>query len=412
MKPSEQLLLALREDTSEEVLTKLWKTSRSVNVRKAVAKNPNSSPLVLQEASRLYLEEVLENPGFSMLQLFSEDPWVQKISECYSDPESFLASTNYYLSRSGDVVDQYCWAILLSPQLTGQSLNRAVQCISSTKLKRAFKNPKVVLKVKTLYALALKSAKEVWPFDLETLLILYREEVINNDYLFEGLSNYGTASTSCKKSSFSKFLNKTIGAYEAKETSDEPRLLAKLLLVCRAHVLYWMPYTSSVTDKRTGELYVKVLRCMLNAPKAKVLTSEHLKVVGSIVANYLRGFYLNAGDSKKFIQDYSKETITNTFNFLASNNLLDAKLCTYGLSLSNKAAVAALATCSAEVKEFFIRAGCLGAWASATGNDAKYQIINEINEAIYEREGITNNLLFLSCSIRKIISLDESTHIF
>jgi hypothetical protein len=412
MRPSEQLTLALDEQTPEEVLGLLWRKSRSVNVRKAIAKNANAGPRVLREAARLYLEEVLENPGFPMLELFVDDPWIKRISQAYSDPDSFVDQNYYYFHRAGDEVDQCCWAVLLSPQLTPRALDKVLQNISLVKLRRAFKNQKVLTKIKTTYVDALKSSEELWPFDLETLLILHREGVIDNDYLFEGLSNYGVASTSCRKATFSKFLNKVCEQYRSSKDSQVARLFAKTFLICRGHVLYWLPHSHSREDLLwSGELYTRVLKYMLEASRYKVLVGEHIKVIGSIVANHLRVNFFGA-KPEHTISNYTKESLTKAFEFLKHHGVLDAKFSTFGFVLPNRLGAEALEACDIEVKEFFVKAGCLGSWVGVTGNDPKYKIINDVNEEIFSREGITNNLLFLSCSTRKIVSLEQSTHIF
>ena len=70
---------ALDPETSEKKLLEIWNKSKSVRVRKAVASNPNASPLVLAEGSRLYLKEVLENPAFALLEIFSDDPDIRSL---------------------------------------------------------------------------------------------------------------------------------------------------------------------------------------------------------------------------------------------------------------------------------------------------------------------------------------------
>ena len=128
MKSSEQLTLAQNEKTPETILIKLWDTSKSVRVRKAIAKNPNAGPKVLRSAARLYLEEVLENPGFFMLELFDEDAWIKNLSEAYSNPEEFIDGCWH---RSVISKHQLGWACLLSPQLTSRAVNVIAQYVPS-----------------------------------------------------------------------------------------------------------------------------------------------------------------------------------------------------------------------------------------------------------------------------------------
>ena len=410
---AEQLSLACNEQATEEALTALWEKSRSIKVRKAIAKNSNSSPQVLKAASRLYLEEVLENPGFLMLELFDNDTWIKEISECYLSPDTYTGRYSYYRSGSQQESTNQCyWACLLSPNLSPKALNEVIQRISSEKLKRALKNPKVVQKLKILYVKALKTTTEIWPFDLEALLVLHREGLINNDYLIEGLSHYGVASSSCRKATFLKFLRPVFETYKLNQDSETPRLLAKIFLISRAHMLHWVPSENCYSPgllKWSGELYTKILRLMFNATGYKVLTTEHVKYVGGVVSKYLRA---------RFIGEPSREgsttpqALTQIYTFLKSYNLDGVNFSSLGLSLRGKESALALLKCDIKTKEFFTKTGCLGTWASATGSDPKYSIINEVNEYIYSQEGITNNLLFTSCSVRKIVSLENSTHIF
>jgi hypothetical protein len=214
-KSAEQLTLALDESTPEETLYFLWTETKSVKVRKAIARNPNAGGKVLKEAARLYLEDVLENPSFSMLSLFSEDGWVKKIGEVYADPDEHISKRNVLHSGNGRTTidrDLCCWAALLSPKLTPFSLNIALQHISGERLKRALTNPDLPAKIRKVYVDALKSP-EVWKFSLSSILSLHKRDIIDNDHLFEGLSNYGVGSVSCSKSDFSAFLKKLSDNY-------------------------------------------------------------------------------------------------------------------------------------------------------------------------------------------------------
>ncbi len=92
----ELLEIAQNESTTPEQLSKIWITSKSIKVRKAVASNPNADALTLRAAARLYLEEVLDNPAFEMLKLFDDNEWVQKIGEIHENPERWASGVGYY----------------------------------------------------------------------------------------------------------------------------------------------------------------------------------------------------------------------------------------------------------------------------------------------------------------------------
>lgn len=411
MKSSEQLILAQDEKTPEITLIQLWDTSKSVKVRKAIAKNPNAGPKVLKSAARLYLEEVLENPGFFMLELFDEDTWIKNLSEAYSNPEEFI---NRLYHRNAISKHQLGWACLLSPQLTSRAINVITQYIPSTTLKRAIKNKAVLNNVKLLYQNSLTSL-EVWPFDLETILVLYRENIISSEDLYHGLSNYGVASTSARRSTFNKFISQLIQKYISTREPFIAKLLAKMFLILRHYVLQWLSINDTVTTRlqKTDGLFAEVLSHMKRSYEVNSLSKESFNIVGDLVSRQIRFKFFRSVNNKRLDDNYhyTPDQITQVYDFMKSYDLVSVPFSSYGL-IHGKSAVAALAVCRDEVKEFFIRSGCVGSWVSALGSDPKYLLVNEVNEAIFLREGISNNLLFKSCSLRKVISLDESTHIF
>lgn len=408
----EDLKAALDESTSEQKLRKIWTSSRSVKVRKAVASNPNAGPQLLKEAARLYLEEVLENPGFSMLELFDDDPWISKVSLAYSDPWDFLikhVSASYY--NRAVHFDYFGWAALLSPKLNATALDRIITFMTTGGLRRALKTPSTMERVRGLYVSS-DVSDQVWPFSLETMIVLYKEGAITSMQLFDGMSNFAVGSTSMRKSVFSKYIKDLHQEYLTSRSTAQaeftPKLIAKSLIISRSHVMHWLwnCFTNKQLDDWAGELYAKVLRYMISYSKSKShLVYDNIRTVGSLVAQHLKNNIIT--DSP------TKETLTQAYSFVATNGLQDQKFSKYGFLLHKGAGIAALGECGMEVKEFFCKAGCIGNWASATGSDIKYRIINEVNEHIYSREGVGyGNLLFDKCSLRKVVSLDEDTYVF
>ena len=409
-----ELLEAQNEETSHERLAELWSTSRSVKVRKAVASNPNASPSVLKEAARLYLEEVVQNPGFEMLHLFDAgDSWIREIAAAYNDPDAFIMSHGlYYWSRGN--VDSYLKACLLSKKLSAISLNRVVESIPKASLRRTIKNPEVREHVRYIVISQLKSLT-TWHFDLGSIMVLYMENIISKEELKLCLTNYSQGSSSAKKSSYTAFITQLQTEYLTAKTVEDKNevaeLLGRVIIISRSHALNWLysPFESSALLEWSGELYSKIFKLIANGKIRRGLITENVRWVGGVVVSYLKVKFL-AG--REETARYSRNDLEQMFEFIKKYNLTGERFGEFGLLLHWKDVVDELANCSLEVKEFFARAGCLGSWVSTCNSDSKYAIVEEVNNAIYERDGITSNLLFNKCSVRKIVALDDTTHIY
>lgn len=426
VKSTEHLALAQDESTSEETLSLLWSKTRSVKVRKAIAKNPNANGVILREAARLYLEEVLENPSFSILSLFSEDEWIKNLEGMYTNPQEYFNKPGILWGRSGSGSsayqnkDLYCWAALLSPKLSPDALDRILQTMTGEKLKRALNNPSVFERVRDVYIKALKDSDIVWSISLGSMLLLHKKGIIDNDYLFEGLSNFGVGSVSCSRREFSAFLTRLCENYiNSKKTgaldNRIPKLLAKTLLVSRAYMLNWIPYSHCVADvlKWSGEFYTEILSYMFKATRSvQVLTNEHITSISNIVCEYLRQRFLFSQKRTEIDPNFSYKNLEDLYEYLKSYDLLELRFERVDFSLIKKEILKEMVKCKPNVKEFFVRSRCLHNWAAINKFDDRYNIINDANEYVYAREGITNNLLFTSCSIRKVVSLGDHLHIF
>lgn len=413
-KVKEQFQLATNEETTEVELQEIWRVSKSVRVRKAVASNPNAGPSVLRDASRLYLEEVLNNPGFLILELFDEDPWISKLSLAYSAPWDFIlahGNSAFYSRSNREMWDHFGWAALLSSQLQPASMEKVLLFMTVGALRRALKNVDLLGKLAGLYDIAEKS-EHPWPFSLETMIILHCEKVISTEQFFNGLSNFGPGSTSARKGMYVKHVQWIQQSYKNTKSFAEkeflPRLLAKITLISRSHTMRWIvgEYSAHELNEWAGELYCDAMKHMLCYSESKsLLIHDNLDAVGSVVSGFIKRRFFDSNG-------YSAEKISDAYNFIKSKNLHGAKF-KFGLVLTDRTWMDELDKCSGEVKEFFCRTGCLGSWASATGSDIKYKIFNNVNWGIYLREGIGNrNLLFNSCSTRKVISIESRTHIY
>lgn len=416
----EQLRLACDETSSETVLRRLWETSKSIKVRRAVARNPNCSPKILHSAARLYLEDVLSNPGFPMLELFCDDPWIRKLSLAYKEPEAFIFGDSGYssYSRKSAEIDRFGWAIMLSPNTSSAAIDKVVRLMTSGGLKRAFKNPDVKSKVSELFYKSVKTTERGWDdyshysvgwdYCLETIFLLYREKAISREQMFRGLSNYPLGSASAPKSLYLKYIESLHGEYQAASNFTEKdfisKLIAKTLVVSKAFSVGWM-YVNYLANRESlkdwrGELYTHVLKHMMEYfGKERYNSEESLRCVGHGVVTYIK---------LKFVDDFE-----GMYSFIKSHGLDGLKFSRLGLSITGQSQLLKLYGCSMQAKKLFCFAGCLGNWTTISSGDIKYKIINEVNEYIYNTEGIKqNNLLFDECSIRKVITINEPFHVY
>jgi len=83
-----------------------------------------------------------------------------------------------------------------------------------------------------------------------------------------------------------------------------------------------------------------------------------------------------------------------------------------GMNFRGKQWLEKIKQTSFDTKMFLAKSGCLGDWAPVMDSDDRYRIFNELNESIYAKEGVSKNLLFSSCSLRKIVSINDSTYAF
>jgi len=410
-----QLKLACDEATPSSELTSIWCSSRSVKVRKAIASNPNASPDTLKEAARLYLEEVIENPGFAMLELFNDDPWILKVSKAYAQPWEFLIKHGGSIYSKVGSFDYFGWAILLSPQLEASSLDRTILFMSAQAFRRAIKNPKVLNKIRGIYSEAPR-VNGGWAFCLESLTILYREGVIGPEELIYGLKNYGTGSESSRKALFTKYIKKIYQLYCEGKTSYDKELAVSILAhtfnICRAHVISWTVNDLSYSgpEKWSGELYSSVLSCLSRINKTikskRLFNTEAIRACEKITGRFVWKFLLK--------DDLTKEGFDNAYAFIKSKDLCDQKFGNAWLlhPAGASASLEELDKCNIDVKNFFCRTGSLGDWVTATCSDIKYKIVSDVNEYFYKKGGVEEGtLLFNKCSIRKVISLQENCYV-
>jgi hypothetical protein len=412
-KSEAELAEARDENTSHARLQEIWNTSRSVRVRKAVASNPNADPSVLRSAARLYLDEVVKNPGFEMLHLFDTgDEWIRDVSLAYQDPGAFLMSRSSYFWSRGSVEAQLK-ACLLSDKLSSWVLNRVIDSISSSGLKRTIKNAEVKKRIRLLLMKELNGSGS-WPFDLGCIIRLYTENVLNDEELRLAMANYGVGSCSYRKGSYVRFMSTLYKKYrEAEEGAEKAlfvELISRITLISRSYTLGWSDdvFYKDALLEWSGELYSRVFKIIANNRKNRFIISDNITWVGKIVTAYIKAKFLA---SERTDQVYSKEKLEEIHRFIKDYDLTNEQFNRFGFLVHGKEGPEELSKCHIEAKEFFIRAGCLGTWVSTSSKDPKYLIAEEVNNYLYERDGIGDTLLFNKCSVRKIVTLNDSTHI-
>lgn len=401
------LELAQDESTPEEVLTTLWYGTTSVKIRKAVASNPNASAAVLRTASRLYLEEVLENPGFQMIQMFDSDRWVGKVYEAYEDPHAFFVKYGKYQSV-GINGDLYNRAILLSKNLTAEALNCCLAFGSKSALDRVLKNKSAFNNIQLIAKESIHCKQTYCCFDLESILMLYKVNVIGKEDLMHVLSTTGIASSSAKKRVYVDFFNRTIKEFlEAKSQEDKEyliKLFARLVMVSRSHTMHWVDYWNMISSEKI-DFVAKTLKIIQTVGGDKYLLSDHRRTFINVLCGYVR--------SKFNCSERTPGDFEQIYEFF---NKYDLKEVVYEfgpvMNLRVQEWMKDISQCSFNAKEFFIRSKSFGTWATVLDSDDKYRIFDEVNNKIYDKHGISSKLLFNSCSVRKIVSIDGSTHIY
>ena len=393
----ELLEIALDETTTPEQLNKIWTTTRSIKVRKAVASNPNADPLTLRQAARLYIEEVVENPGFEMLRLFDEDEWIKRIGEVYEDPESW--TRGYYYARRTEQLEPFARVALLSKNLSAPGLNAVLEFLPVTSLKRAVKNEKTKSKIREV----LISPTHRQNFSLEGIFKAYGSGTINEDELYEMLKSISyVGSLSCRKSVYLRTIKALLKAFD-EEVDGAPRALAMILLASRSSCLRWVEYTFKAEHL---EILASTMR---TAKKIK-------KKAGHGVSTACKATIQNIGGMITGL-------IWEPLNFeqrKASLGLLYKKLCQLGLENHNwgdtKETWGAVQLTNEmcedllnediKVQAFYVRNKSLGSWFHVQKSSLKYQIVENVNNWLYERGGL-ENVLYKEISLKKIITISD-----
>lgn len=421
MNNKELLEYVKKEDIDEKELSKIWNTSRSVKVRKEIAKNPNASVEVLEQSARLYLEEVIENPAFEMLALFDSDEWVNTVAKAYRSPGEAIYSSMKWIRQSVSH-DTIFRAALLSDQLDLDCLDIIATGISSAALKRAFKNKRTQERVKNLVITSQFSiTSQIGKLSMESVLRLYREGLFDRAELIQVINLHISMSSSCSKALYKKVFYKEIEDYQSTSSALQKEtigvLLGSLIAKSRAHCFSWVSreicYWGNVNlNDDLISLFCDILQFLENsAKKSKVLDSvlkDNIHSIKNVIVSFFRMDY-SAYNLKS--REEKVKLIKKIYQFCNCYNIKNLTMARYGIKFTSDAWMAAFEECSEKEQTFFVKEGCLGSWFTVNFSDKKFRIIDQLNENAYKSHGVSKELIYSYCSIKKIVSLPD-THIF
>jgi hypothetical protein len=407
MKISNKELLKIAEDesTDSSCLKEIWYTSRSIKVRKAVASNPNCGADVLRVAARLYLEEVLLNPGFEMLKLFDSDPWIKTIGGVYDNPEKYLLQNRNYVYRSQDA-DQLSRAALLSPKCTAESTALAFDFLPVSSIKRVISSEKTKLRLRSILSEAYDS--KIIYLSMEGVFKAWDAGLINTRELGSYIRLRGGAtSQSCRKGVYVKTFRKLSKEYLEEKTDDSLRAIAIIFLFSRGSCLRWIEY-DLIEDHLP--VIAEALTAAINLEKRDLSNSKRTcPNIKSSLKNISGLFTSIAWHCVPYAD--RKDNLGRFFYLANKHNLShyqwgNFKKCWPAIRFESDFCKE-LEELPIAAQAFYARAGCMGDWVHLGANNARLRIVENVNEWLYKKGGV-ENLLYNQISLKKIIALTDN----
>lgn len=224
--------------STQKQLKEVWKETKSVKVRKAVASNLNCDPDTLRMAARLYLKEVIENPSFEMLKLFDQDPFISKLFDAFEAPDSYASKnknkfSTYSAQKDGDV-NLLARAMLLSPKLASHNTIRAIyNTLGITKIKRELKDEEVKKRLRKT-VVPRGNVSLLSNMEASVVLDLYNTEVITLDEFDKFLGNCRAGSLN---SGSGGSIKRLIESQLDNLTADNYGLIFRLMVACGAYTV-------------------------------------------------------------------------------------------------------------------------------------------------------------------------------
>lgn len=401
------------ENTSSAELKKLWFSTTSVKIRKAIASNPNADWEILRIASRLYIEEVLENPGFEMMSLFDSDPWVNDIALAYKSPKEFISKSKINRYSVGFDASQYCKACLLSPEIDANEMNFVLQIISLDALKRCTKNESLKSKIRD------KILEQPNMFELESAILAYNVKAIDKADIISYLRKQYRGGISAPKGRYNRFYSSLVSDYLRGENKSEVEDLISLLFYTgRTHMTRWAVRSHNTNSMELLEMYSRVIGKVKKLDyvyQGKIKKSSYLGNIIDSIGEYITTFFKIKYSTLLRASKPSDTKVVAHFKEMFScakkNKLLDEEFWV-DITIPPLFYNAISSSCTPEEKVFFVSRGMLGNWA-IFDSSGKYPIFDSANNALYEMYKDPSKLLFDRCSINKTVTLKtESTSYF
>lgn len=250
--------IATDPSSTQKQLKEVWKETKSVKVRKAVASNLNCDPDTLRMAARLYLKEVIENPSFEMLKLFDQDPFISKLFDAFEAPDSYAnknkSKFSSYSASKGSDETLLARAMLLSPKLASHNTVRAIyNTLGITEIKRELKDEEVRKRLRKVVVPRNNTAL-LKNIEAGVVLDLYNTEVITLDEFDKFLENCRAGSLNSGSGGSVKRL---IESQLNQLTADNYGLIFRLMVACGNYTV--KNAMKSLMTKSGGDKFVSIV---------------------------------------------------------------------------------------------------------------------------------------------------------
>lgn len=420
---------ACNSNTPESELLRIWNSTTSAKVRKAIASNPNVGADLLRIASRLYLDEALANPAFELLKIFTDDQWIMSITEAHEDPKKFIRSISYYnASRHGAQIK----AVLASEKIDLDSLCFCLEYASTADLNRAVKNSNTRARLHNLvvretkgikigstsnYNKARASLSASGCITAMKLGIISESEALEYFRVCnELLKKFGRSANPHRvhKNSLSQVLMYVQKKFNNSSTSAQERigvmdLVSEAISFC-AHSLSTSQVATAIKSSLPYPYNQNLNGLMMEymAELFKVLKYNLSATVSSSCLDAFPGFFFEVYSRAPKVCTMSGMDQLKGFHGFIRSLGIEKDFCQHfstGVSVSGSDQVYVLNRLGAEVKDleamdmeskmFYIKAICNGNLIRLTKGTALYKIVEEVNNELYYNHGkLVSNLIY------------------
>lgn len=374
--------LAQNDSTPGPVLEEIWYATRSPKIRKMIASHPNCSECLMIEASRLYLEEVLDNPSFALSSLFGDNENLIRVQEVYRDP-SKITQTAYYFLKRNTINEILFRAALISKNLDFKILNYCIGEGPKSSFERAIKNPLALENIRAIIDKYIESKDSNRNTKDGSIINLYSFDIIDSEKMTQILRKYPCSSLSARKGvyhSFYNYMDKKYLSSGEREKKAIAKMFAHLIFVSKSHILSWINsfyYNSLPFPKgKESEDRLKMLIAFFNASKdlhLEIKKSKKKVVVDSMskkVNTLLRKTLEHICDEYSSSLNSYNSTITSKELEKIAQVIVTSEIIEYKKTEKSSSSVfwyckasnlvKALSQCSKETREILLDSGMKG----------------------------------------------------